>query len=268
MNDVQANGGIDDMDVVYEDVKQNAEGILLNGLGATPRDRRHCQIRRKSKMHLNNEIFSMNISFQNLKKIAALFYNHPRYGIGDRVVEEIFLKYPNNEKLENILTKVTVLNSIYATAVYDIYGMSKHIYSITNLDYLLKVGDQEAVHRIRRGHNIINIKNGKERDFYSFSTKYCFFHNNNAFPIFDSVLAELLFLYNTKYNFFKGFSKKSLHDYSMYKKFIISFKNHFKLNELSCREFDHAMWLVGKYIFRKASDKDFEWLDTQIKSVL
>jgi len=218
-------------------------------------------------MHSNNEILSMNISSQNLRNVALLFNNHPRYGIGDRIVEEIFLKYPNNEKLENILTKVTMLNSIYATAVYDIYGISQHIFRLADIDYLMRSGDQEAVNKIRCGHGI-STKNKKERNFYSFSTKYCFFRNNDAYPIFDSIVAELLLLFNAVYNFSPGFSRISLHDYGMYKELNKSFQKHFNLTDISCREFDHAMWLIGKYVFRKASDKDFEWLNVEVKSVL
>jgi hypothetical protein len=216
-------------------------------------------------MKADPKIFTLEIDSTNFMKINSLFYNHPRYGIGDRIVEEIFQKYPNNERIENVLTKVTILNSIYGTAIYDIFGISKHINNIDGLDCLLKNSDSVVVEKIRHGHG---IGKEKERDFYSFSTKYCFFHNKEAFPIFDRILARLLREFNSKYRFYPGFSFQNLHSYKMYMDVIVHFRNYFNLTSLSCVEFDHAMWILGKYAYRKPGDKDFEWLTKEMKVII
>ena len=126
-------------------------------------------------------------------------------------------------------------------------------------------GKEKAVEIIRQGHGILTNKTRKERNFYSFSTKYCFFHNKNSYPIFDSILANLLVAYNTKYKFTSNFTRRNLQDYCTYKRIMNEFRKYFKLKELSYEEFDHAMWIVGKYAYRKDSDKDYEWLNSKLE---
>jgi hypothetical protein len=218
-------------------------------------------------MGADPKIFNLKINCENFKKINSLFYNHPRYGIGNRIVEKIFQKYPENERMENVLIKVTMLNSIYSTAIFDIYGISKHIHNIDKVDRLLSDGDSAAVDKIRHGHG---IGKEKERDLYSFSTKYCFFHNKEAFPIFDSKLSGLLreFNSNSKYKFYSKFTRQNLYDYKIYKDVIMQFRKCFNLTSLTCVEFDHAMWILGKYAYRKSDDKDYEWLTKELRGII
>jgi hypothetical protein len=51
------------------------------------------------------------------------------------------------------------------------------------LDAMLHRGDLEAINKIRRGHNIRT--RGKERDNYSFATKFCHFSNPKCYPLYD-----------------------------------------------------------------------------------
>ena len=47
----------------------------------------------------------------------------------------------------------------------------------------------------------VNI-NGKDRNLYSFATKYCSHHNFNDYPIYDEYVAKVLLHFQRKDKFY------------------------------------------------------------------
>jgi hypothetical protein len=138
---------------------------------------------------MNPQSVALEFCDRQLIRLAAeVMDDHPRYADADRAVGWVFDSAKENERIEQVLSKVCVLNSLYATSVYHVVRMAHHIVSIEDLDRMLDKGELNAVESIRRGHGI-HLSNGKDRDFYSFATKYCHFHSPERFPMWDTLVS-------------------------------------------------------------------------------
>lgn len=90
---------------------------------------------------------------------------------------------------------------------FSIFPVAKHILSL-DIDERLKSGDIFLVNEIQN----ITIKEGVQRKFYSFATKYCSHHNPLAYPIYDSYVEKVL-KYFRKTDHFAKFKNADLKDY-------------------------------------------------------
>jgi hypothetical protein len=89
------------------------------------------------------------------------------YSAPDRALSALFKTYPSNSNLEEVLVKVSALNSLSSTNIYGIVDAAKHIQAI-GVDRALSKGSSTAVELIAS----MEI-GGKHRRNYSFATKYC-----------------------------------------------------------------------------------------------
>ena len=169
---------------------------------------------------------------------------------------------PNNTNLEDIMIKCSVLNDFYSTNIYDIKPVAKHIKEL-NIDERLKAWDPKLVNDIAK----VNM-NGKDRNLYSFATKYCSHHNFKEYPIYDDYVAKVLLYFQKKDKFYENWFKWiDLKDYSKFKSILLSFISFYNLefNELDSRlkDLDRYLWLLGKATFpkkfKKKSDKKEKW---------
>ena len=219
-------------------------------------------------------------------KILGIYNSdkYKNYREQEKVIEKVFSENGVFTKLgqENlqqiVLLKVSVLDSFYSTnlAKFGIYEVAKHI---ADLEY------KEQIHQKIRNANPQNYdelkgiikqiaecerQDGKQKVFYSFATKYCFHHNQNAFRIYDRFVREVLVFFNNgksdtsnKFadipselvgtNFYgKKLTNKELKDYDTYDTFlqaIDEFAKHYGLeNETPQhrRDLDHFLWILGK----------------------
>jgi hypothetical protein len=107
----------------------------------------------------------------------------------DEAVNIVFRAYPTNSSLDHVLIKVTVLNSLYRTNIFQIHRLSKHVLRMEEskqLDEKLRVGDLEAIELLRKGHGIKRKSDVISCDLLSFATKYCHWHQPDYYPIYDS----------------------------------------------------------------------------------
>lgn len=72
--------------------------------------------------------------------------------------------------MSDILLKVAALDDFYSTNIFSVYPIAKHIL-LLNIDVRLEPGDVALVSDLQK----LTI-NGVEKNFYSFSTKYCSHH--------------------------------------------------------------------------------------------
>ena len=167
----------------------------------------------------------------------------------DNAVTKTFLiaSY-NNQEFDNVLIKVTVLDRLYYTNLFYIYEIAKHIKdNADKLDELISNADIRAIELIRHGHGI-KSKN-KEKDLYSFATKYCHWSNpNHKYPIFDNKV-EIALKYMRDKNQIQFFSNDDLRDYEKFKKIIDEVRE--KVNNISYKEIDKGLWQMGKKLRRK-----------------
>ena len=149
------------------------------------------------------------------------FNNDERYSLADKIIRRLINTFPSNKKLSDILVKVSIINDLYSTNIFATFRLYKHI-SKSNSGNLIKRGSPLAVNKIAYGHNINSKKNNKEIYFYSFATKYCNWHNQKSYPIYDSYVEKILIAYK-KLDKFSKFKKSDLRDYEKFKKVILDF---------------------------------------------
>lgn len=152
---------------------------------------------------------------------------------------------PKNKDIKDILIKCSTLNDFYSTNIYDIHSVAQHILML-NIDDRLKDGDLSLV------QDIACVKVGnppKERNFYSFATKYCSHHQPEKYAIYDSYVEKVLMDFKKRNNCFSFFKLENLRDYKCYMNVIIDFQNYYGLTQFTFKELDQYLWQLGKMYF-------------------
>jgi hypothetical protein len=162
----------------------------------------------------------------------------------EKTIADVFSRH-NKNRFDDIFIKVCVLNTTYSTNIYDAYGMSKHI-NKENIYTLLHDKNLDAVNQIKSGHDIKTGHNTKDINYYSFATKYCNWHHQNIYPIYDKFVAEVLYRYNKVFHFYERFTKESLRNIDNLEKIILCFKKTFYLDEFTFKDLDKFFWYYGK----------------------
>ena len=158
----------------------------------------------------------------------------------------LWAQYPKNTDLRHVYVKVLVLNKLYATRVNDnhVETLARHIHELAlhaKLDQLLGTGAFEAVFLIARCAGI--------KEYLSFASKFCSWHNQGAYPIFDRNVRECLWAYQER-DRFADFKKDDLFYYLKYVDKITTFRSHYGLDSLNFKELDKFMFLVGDRIVK------------------
>ena len=182
-----------------------------------------------------------------VNEYIEIFSNEERYYLADNAIINLFRQFPENKKLEDILLKLSVINDLYSTNIYGTFIIAKHIQKL-DIDNRLIQGDPNLVKQIATGHGIRFAKTNKEISFYSFATKYCNWHNKEAYPIYDSFVDKVLRAYRKKDNFSK-FKDSDLKDFILFKQIVSDFKVTYSLTEHNLKEIDKFLWIYGKTIF-------------------
>lgn len=181
-----------------------------------------------------------------LERCTKAFDKTPGYPLADQVLTEAFKSHPRNHSVHSVLLKVALLNSLYRTQIFDVYGMAEHVLDET-LDKYLRKGSLEAVSRIRRGH-AIRRKKGKELDFYSFATKYCHWHRPDVYPMYDWYVNVALRRLNCRLTFSPRFGAEALRDYPFFKDTVDACRASLNCNRLDYKRFDQALWILGQLL--------------------
>ena len=100
-------------------------------------------------------------------------------GIGEWLLGNLFSRYRNNTVKSDVLEKVNILNRLYSTRLYSIEAMTNRILGVESFDSLLDAGSVDAAESI-----IECDLEGKSRSTFSFASKYCSWHDPDAYPIY------------------------------------------------------------------------------------
>lgn len=180
----------------------------------------------------------------------------------EKILCNLFKKYPENTNFEEVVYKITILDSFYSTnlrfndkTLTADKDSKSGIIEVANIILGIKDFDE----RVERGHielvdQIVNTaKQDKNmKSVYSFATKYCSFHNPEKYPICDNFVKEELKYYrNQKVSEFK-FQNKDLENYREFVKVVKNFKEIFNLEKYSFKQIDQYLWIVGK---RRSAEK-------------
>lgn len=178
-------------------------------------------------------------------KYLNLWNSLENYVLQESSLDKLFFKtYSDNRDINDILIKASSLNDFYSTNIFSIFPVAKHILEL-NVDERLKIGDESLI------SDIANITiNGKQRNLYSFATKYCSHHQPILFPIYDSYVEKILMYFNKQDKFY-DFKREDLKDYSKFKNILIEFKKFYKIDEYNLKDIDRYLWQLGKEYFPK-----------------
>ena len=162
----------------------------------------------------------------------------------ENVLKKIFTETcTKNNLIDDIILKVATLNTIYNTHIYSVYPVAHHILSL-EIDDRLSSGDETLVNELMR----VFYNDGGKIDHYSFATKYCSFHNPDAFPIYDSYVDKILQYYRNQERF-AVFKNTDLKNYPYFKRILSDFRHYFGLENYTTKELDQYLWQFGKDFF-------------------
>jgi hypothetical protein len=106
----------------------------------------------------------------------------------DAALTTAFVAMPRNDDVGEVAVKIAALNGLYATNIFGIVQVARHVVALDiDVDLAENTADPELIERIAN----VSI-GGKRRRNYSFATKYCSFHRPEVYPIFDSLVADVL----------------------------------------------------------------------------
>lgn len=173
--------------------------------------------------------------------------NLPAVKNAGKTLKKLIRNFPTHDNLDEIYLKVVAINSLYSTNIYDTYKIAYHIKErVKNIDFRLERGDLTLVHEIASGHHIEN-KDGKEKVFYSFATKYCSCHNPEHYAIYDTLIQDILIKdYNVGKSPKERINYEKLRSYENFMNVISDFKHRHNLNEVSLKDIDMYLWIKGK----------------------
>lgn len=189
---------------------------------------------------------------KKIEEYVSNFDREPKNNLPDLTIKYLIEKFPANKKIEEIITKVIAINILYSTGILNNIKMAERISKI-DFDQKIINGVPDLVHEIAVGHGIRSMKNGipsmTDLNFYSFATKYCSWHNQKEYPIYDSFVEKILVAYQKQDGFSDiNFKVKDLKQHPTFKAVVKDFQKYYEL-EANMKQIDKFLWLYGKEVF-------------------
>jgi hypothetical protein len=170
--------------------------------------------------------------------------NLENYVLQESSLKKLFTQtYPQNTDIDDVLIKVCSLNDFYSTNIFSPFSVAKHIVEL-RIDDKLEMEDLTIVNKIAN----VKMPGDKNRNFYSFASKYCSHHKPNIYPIYDS-FAEKMLCHFGENDKFHNFKKIDLKDYETYKYIIQKFSDYYGLDDFDLKKIDKYLWIKGKEHF-------------------
>lgn len=179
-------------------------------------------------------------SKKEVEKYLKLWDSLENYVLQENSLNKLFYKtYPKNTDIDDILIKASSLNDFYSTNIFSIFNVAKHIKEL-NIDERLANKDETLVNELAK----VKI-NDKEKNFYSFATKYCSHHDPINYPIYDSYVEKIL-MHFKKIDNFSNFKRDDLKEYPKFKQILIEFKKYYDIDDYNLKDIDKYLWQLGK----------------------
>jgi hypothetical protein len=159
----------------------------------------------------------------------------------ERALKELFNQFPGNSDLSHVLLNVVALNRLYSTQILAVMDVTQHIHrNAQDIDSALGAGSPQIVNKIAR---VTISVSGKERNNFSFATKYCSWHNPEAHPIWDSRVDRYLWTLQ-KQDHFAPFltANADLRDYPKFREVIMAFRDFYGLGSFTFKDTDKFFW--------------------------
>jgi hypothetical protein len=166
------------------------------------------------------------------------FNSDPPTALAETTLTDLLAVWPENVRIEHVYVKVIAINTLYHARVLDkdLHLISEYIAGL-NLDRKLKDGSPEAVDLIYRC-TITSLH------YFSFATKFCSWHNQMAYSMYDGNVYEALCAYRKQDKRFK-FSDRDFANYAGFLAVIRRFMSAYDLDNRSLKDVDKFLWIVG-----------------------
>jgi hypothetical protein len=145
-----------------------------------------------------------------------------------------------------VAVKTKVLNVLYSTQIRAVNIVANHVCSLT-IDADLRAGRPEIVDRIAK----VQLKD-TTRNYFSFASKYCNFHNPTAYPIYDGNVDACLWHYKKQGGSFadalaeRGIAfRREGYDYAEFVRIVNAFRDGYKLTSFTYKQLDKLLWSLG-----------------------
>lgn len=151
---------------------------------------------------------------------------------------------PNNTDVGEVTVKLATLNGLYATSIFAVVQVATHIVQL-GIDARLAEATVDA--NLIEEIATVEIR-GKRRRNYSFAAKYCAFHRQDLYPIYDSLVAGVLNTLLQQGEAFDSFvpGERWRPDYTIWYRSITKFRTHYDLDAFSIRDIDKYLWMLAK----------------------
>ena len=169
------------------------------------------------------------------------FDREPSTRLTEEALGQLWAQFPRNSETSHVLLKILALNKLYSAQVRDIdvETLARHIAGL-GIDALLAEGSPRTVDLVTRCDNL--------RNYISFASKYCSWHNPDAYPIYDSRVDECLWFYK-KQERFAEFHREDLRVYPKFREVVIQFRDFYNLGSFNFKAVDKFLWLQGQSLF-------------------
>ena len=181
----------------------------------------------------------------------------------DTSVEEYALglllnQYPKNTDPAHVFLKVTAINALYSTQIYAIKEMARQVAKLGSdghLDNSLNEGSIEIVDEI--AHLNLSKDSKKPRVNISFASKYCSWHRQDCYPIYDRHAESCLWAYRNR-DKFKEYKRYSCDVYAKYVENVNAFRSYYHLENIGYKDLDKFLYLQGGEILDEKKPKRSE----------
>jgi hypothetical protein len=165
--------------------------------------------------------------------------------VAEPALEDLFRQYPRNDNHPHVLVKVVALNRLYNTQIFAVYDVASHIHEEARcIDDALPTGSPEIVDRIAK---VTISATGKVRSNRSFASKYCSWHNQTSYPMWDSRVELYLWcLRETPFASVLGSNPDQWKYYKEFAKTMTVFRDFFQVRSCTFKQIDKFLWLEGE----------------------
>lgn len=184
-----------------------------------------------------------------INKYVQKFLQDKETERAENSVQELIGAFHKNEKIEHVLLKVVTINALYHARVLDVdlHPLAVHIHGIQDLDEKLKNGNLQVVDEIWKSE-------GTRKHYFSFATKFCSWHNQEAYAIYDTYMWEALCAYRKEKSGF-AFKDAECKDYLGFHAVVKRFQSVYDLGDCSLKTIDKFLWLFGYELTKAKREK-------------
>jgi len=200
----------------------------------------------EEKINTLGEPSGINITIDNLTAAEKILEKVNSWTFNRNVLTNYFQSNTNNDK-STMLIKIILVDSLYNT------NLSKTMSAIELVEQLFKKNQESKLDEYIQQGNLEAIEiitDIAPKNILSFASKFCHFHNKNAFPIYDSYACIALK---------KLFGYKDKRKYSEFANHINKIKQKFGTNDLE--RIDTFLWLYG---LKLELDKDKKNINKEV----